>query len=546
VPESITSIDGATLIRLTEASLKWLRTNHQAINALNVFPIPDGDTGTNMLLTMQSAYDEIDATNAPRVDKVTQDVAQGALMGARGNSGVILSQIFRGVSHSLEGCETFGVAELATALEEATHTAYRGVVKPVEGTILTVIKDAAAAANGDLAELEDLTEFLEGVVSTCEESVANTPELLPVLKQAGVVDSGGYGLQIIFDGMLRFLRGEPLDVALQTEIKTLDLETVGELLDEMIEPGQDWEVVVDFRPYKELDLQSFYSQLEKIGTSIQVGEGTDLLRVHIHLPLEKRYEPIEYAETLGIVVNVHMENLLDQLQQTQVVLSPPKPEIEPGQILSVVMSPAPGFDRIFHRPGVAIVSGGQTMNPSTQDILAAFEDIPTERVIILPNNKDIQLAAEQAADISIKEVRVLPTQTVPQGIAAQLGFNPDGDLESVLESMHRRIAEVETGEVTTATRNVTLGGVEVQEGKIIGLHNGELVFSGESPQICVLRILHAMGVANFELVTLYYGDFILEEDAAATATAISEEFENLEVEIYFGGQKHYHYIFSAE
>ena len=546
MPESITSIDGATLIRLTEASLKWLRTNHQAINALNVFPIPDGDTGTNMLLTMQSAYDEIDATNAPRVDKVTQDVAQGALMGARGNSGVILSQIFRGVSHSLEGCETFGVAELATALEEATHTAYRGVVKPVEGTILTVIKDAAAAANGDLAELEDLTEFLEGVVSTCEESVANTPELLPVLKQAGVVDSGGYGLQIIFDGMLRFLRGEPLDVALQTEIKTLDLETVGELLDEMIEPGQDWEVVVDFRPYKELDLQSFYSQLEKIGTSIQVGEGTDLLRVHIHLPLEKRYEPIEYAETLGIVVNVHMENLLDQLQQTQVVLSPPKPEIEPGQILSVVMSPAPGFDRIFHRPGVAIVSGGQTMNPSTQDILAAFEDIPTERVIILPNNKDIQLAAEQAADISIKEVRVLPTQTVPQGIAAQLGFNPDGDLESVLESMHRRIAEVETGEVTTATRNVTLGGVEVQEGKIIGLHNGELVFSGESPQICVLRILHAMGVANFELVTLYYGDFILEEDAAATATAISEEFENLEVEIYFGGQKHYHYIFSAE
>ncbi len=546
MPESITSIDGATLIRLTEASLKWLRTNHQAVNALNVFPVPDGDTGTNMLLTMQSAYDEIDATNAPRVDKVAQDVAHGALMGARGNSGVILSQIFRGISHSLEGCETFGVPELATALEESTHTAYRGVVKPVEGTILTVIKDAAAAANGHLAELEDLTEFLEGVVSTCEESVANTPEMLPVLKQAGVVDSGGYGLQIIFDGMLRFLRGEPLDVALQTEIVTLDLEAVGELLDEMIEPGQDWEVVVDFRPDTELDLQSFYSQLEKIGTSIQVGEGKDLLRMHIHLPLEKRYEPIEYAETLGTVVNVHMENLLDQLEQQGAVSGPPKPDIEPGQILSVIVSPAPGFDRIFHRPGVAIVSGGQTMNPSTQDILAAFEDIPTERVIILPNNKNIQLAAEQAADVSIKDVRVLPTQTVPQGIAAQLSFNPDGDLDSVFESMHRRIAEVETGEVTTATRNVTLGGVEVQEGKIIGLHNGELVFSGESPQICVSKILHAMGVADFELVTLYFGDFILEEDAAATATAISEEFENLEVEIYSGGQKHYHYIFSAE
>lgn len=546
MPESITSIDGATLIRMIEASLKWLRTNHQAVNALNVFPIPDGDTGTNMLLTLQSAYDEIEATNAPRVDKVAQHVAQGALMGARGNSGVILSQIFRGISRSLEGCETFGVPELATALQEATHTAYRGVVKPVEGTILTVIKDAAAAANGNLAELEDLTEFLDGVVSTCEESVANTPELLPVLKQAGVVDSGGYGLQIIFDGMLRFLRGEPLDVALDSDIKTIDLDAVGELLDEMIEPGQDWEVVVDFRPKNELDLPSFYSQLEKIGTSIQVGEGSDLLRVHIHLPLENRYQPIEYVETLGTVLKVHMENLLDQIKQQGVVLGPPKTEIEPGQILSVVVSPAPGFDRIFHRLGVAIVSGGQSMNPSTQDILAAFEDLPTEQVIILPNNKNIQLAAEQAADVSVKEVRVLSTRTIPQGIAAQLGFNPDGDFDAVFDSMHRHIAEVESGEITTATRNVTLGGVEVQEGKIIGLHNGDLVCADESPQNCISKILHSMELADFELVTLYFGDFILEEDAAATATAISEEFENLEVEIYSGGQKHYHYIFSVE
>ncbi|MFQ5410044.1 MAG: DAK2 domain-containing protein [Anaerolineales bacterium] len=543
--DPVTTIDGAAMKRLAQASLTWLRTNHQAVNALNVFPVPDGDTGTNMLLTMQTAVAEVEAANEAHVGKVAHDLAQGALMGARGNSGVILSQILRGIAHSLESTEAADVPALAAALQEASDTAYRGVVKPVEGTILTVIKDAAAAAHTSAANTNDFIACLQDVVAACEASVANTPELLPVLKQAGVVDAGGYGLQILFDGMLRFLRGESLDVALQSEFKPIDMDAVGALLDEMIEPGQDWEVVVDFRPRSDLDLQSFYNRLELIGTSIQVGQGDDLLRVHIHLPKEKRFEPIEYTESLGTVVNVHMENLLDQMAQ-QGGGALPRVEIEAGQLLNVVVSPARGFDHIFHRPGVALVSGGQTMNPSTQDILRAFEDAPTDKVIVLPNNKNIQLAAEQAAALSVKQVRVLPTRTVPQGIAAQLAFNPAGELDEVVAAMTARIDEVETGEVTTATRDVTLNGVAVREGQIIGLHNGEIKCASKSVRDCVFNLLQIMQAEDYELLTLYHGADVPESAAREIAGEIEAAYGELEVQVYAGGQQHYFYIFSIE
>lgn len=550
--DMVLTCDGHGLKRVTHAALLWLTANYQAVNALNVFPVPDGDTGTNMLLTMQAAYKEIESVDEPHAGKVAHAVAHGALMGARGNSGVILSQIWRGFARGLGDKAEFTAADLARAMREATDTAYRGVVKPVEGTILTVSKDVAVAAEVAAADTVDLLTILERVVASGHVSVSRTPELLPVLKQAGVVDSGGQGLTVLLEGMLRYATGKSLAEGLNGEVKPLALDAVGVAL-EAVEPGQDWEVVVDFRPHQEIDLPSFYADLEKVGTSLQVGAGDNLYRVHVHLPEDRILQPIELAKTLGTVVNVHMENLLAQMDsiQNKATPSPKIVQIKAGQIVAVVVSPGPGFDEIFaSQPAVAIVSGGQTMNPSTKDILDAFEGLPVDNVIILPNNKNIQLAAEMAAtsiaEDKSKLAKVIPTRTVPQGIAALLAFNPDGDFDEVAEAMLKRIGDVETGEVTTATRTVELDGVSVQDGQIIGLRNGKLVCAGLTPDEVVLDLLTQMQAAERELVTLYYGNGLELAQAEATRAAIETAFSNLEVQIFMGGQQHYHYIFSLE
>lgn len=544
--DKVLTCDGYGLKRATEAALQWLTANHESINALNVFPVPDGDTGTNMLLTMQAAWKEIESKEEPNAGKVAHAIAHGALMGARGNSGVILSQIWRGFARGLGDKQEFSAAEMAHAFREATDTAYRGVVRPVEGTILTVSKDAAVAAEVAAADSDDLLRVMEHVVHGCHISVSKTPDLLPVLKQAGVVDAGGQGLTVLIEGMLRYAKGESLDVDVAAHVKPLALDAVGAAM-EAVEPGQDWEVVVDFRPHQELDLPSFYADLEKIGTSLQVGAGEDIYRVHVHLPKERRQEPIELAESLGTVVNVHMENLLAQMDAIQAKAGVRKVQMTEGQIVTVAVSPGPGFDEIFgSQQAVALVSGGQSMNPSTADILKAFENLATEHVIILPNNKNIQLAAQQAAEHSGKKVKVIPTRTVPQGIAALLAFNPDGDFEEVAASMESRLVDVETGEVTTATRTVELDGVAVADGQIIGLHNGKLIYGGNSPTEVVLALLERMNVTSRELFTLYYGNGLTQQEAEATGAAVAEAYSNLTVEIHFGGQQHYHYIFSLE
>lgn len=542
--------DGQGLKRLTLAALTWLETNHQIVNALNVFPIPDGDTGTNMLLTMQAAYKEVAQSPDNHVGRIAHAIAHGALMGARGNSGVILSQIWRGFARGLEGQETFEAEALVSALGQARDTAYRGVVKPVEGTILTVIKDCTAAAEEAQSHGQDLRRRLEKILSAAQASVARTPELLPVLKQAGVVDSGGKGLALMFEGMLRYLRGQPLDRAAEVIIQPLNLEAVGAALD-AVEPGQEWETVVDFRPHKPLDIPILYSRLDQMGTSIQVGEGDGLYRVHVHLLKSKRYEPIELAEELGTVVNVHMENLLDQVDGLKKVPGSDEPlsltPVAPGQIGVIAVSPGPGLSRLLGPLGVAaIVSGGQTMNPSTQDMLDAIGNLPTDRLIILPNNKNIILAARQAAAMSAKHVRVVPSRTVPQGIAAMLHWLPEGDLESVSAAMERALAEVESGEVTTATRSVELNGVGVKEGQIIGLHNGQLVVAGDDLQDVLLRLLGRMGAAEREIITLYYGVEVTAGQAEQMAEALRAAFSSPEVQVHHGGQPYYHYILSVE
>lgn len=542
------SFDGIALKQLVEAGLTWLRTNHQMVNNLNVFPVPDGDTGTNMLLTMQSAYSEIANLGHHNVGQMAGAVAQGALMGARGNSGVILSQLWRGFARALQGKEVIDGPALTAAFAEGRDTAYKGVVRPIEGTILTVAKDSATAAAAALKETDDPVEILRRVVSAADASVKHTPELLPVLKQAGVVDSGGMGLFFILEGMLRSLDGESLESPLLSVVPLSAMNFEGAM--GVVEEGQDFEVVVDFRPSSTFDLRQFYDALEEMGTSIQVGEGDGMYRMHIHVPLDKRYEPIDYIMGLGTITKVAMENLTAQMDeiesragQTQFKLT----NIEPGQIAVVTISPGPGLSRIFASLGVAsIVSGGQTMNPSIKDILDSFESLPTDKVIILPNNKNIVLAANQAKEVTTKSVHVVPSKTIPQGLAAMLQLDPGGDLEKVVEKMTKAIESVVTGEITVATRSVEIDGVTVKDGQVIALLNGKLAVSSDTLEHGCLEFLEKAKAAEHELITLFYGEDMPHGEANRIADLIRQHYSRQEVEVQEGGQPHYQFIISIE
>jgi DAK2 domain fusion protein YloV len=543
-----TPIDGQTLKKMVEASLTWLRANQQTVNLLNVFPVPDGDTGTNMVLTMQSAYNEIDQLGHHGVGQMAAAVSQGALMGARGNSGVILSQLWRGFARALHNQEFLDGPALVRAFAEARDTAYKGVVRPVEGTILTVAKDTASAAEKALEETEDPFEILARVVPAAEASVERTPDLLPVLKQAGVVDSGGKGLFFILEGMLRYVNGEPLDSPTATiqPLSTMNMENVME----KIEPGQDFEVVVDFIPEKELVLKDFYSDLESMGTSIQVGEGEGMYRMHIHVPTENRYKPLDYIMGLGTVTKVAMENLLAQMEQEEKKAGTGKIElakIDPGQIAVITVSPGKGISRVFASLGAAaLVEGGQTMNPSTKDILDAFENLPTDKIIILPNNKNIILAAQQAKDVTVKKVKIIPTQTVPQGLSAMMHLNPDGDLETVASRMVKSIEDVKTIEITTATRTVEIDGVSVEKGQVIALVDGKLALSTTSVEASCLGALEKAGAEERELITLFYGEDLSVNEANRIVDAVRNVYPAHEIELQDGSQPHYQFIISVE
>ncbi|OGO64908.1 MAG: hypothetical protein A2030_03705 [Chloroflexi bacterium RBG_19FT_COMBO_50_10] len=540
-------IDGQVFKPLIEASLIWLRTNQQIVNSLNVFPVPDGDTGTNMVLTMQAAYDEIANSAEHNVGKLVHAVAHGALMGARGNSGVILSQLWRGFARALDNLETLDAQTLVNAFHQGRNTAYKGVVRPVEGTILTVAKDTAAAAEEALKETSDVYEILEKILPAADESVKRTPELLAVLREAGVVDSGGKGLFFIFEGMVRFINGLPLDTAVMS-VQSLSSMKIDNFPD-MIEPGQDFEVVVDFRPDAPLDLAKFYGDLEQMGTSIQVGEGEGLYRMHIHVPTAKLYEPIEYTKTLGVVTKALIENLVAQMQDNEAAdahhlnLSP----VEPGQIAVVAVAPGLGIARVFASLGVSgIIEGGQTMNPSTQEILHSFENFPTENIFILPNNKNIILAAQSAAQLTVKNVTVIPTRNVPQGMAAMLRLAPDGDPQEVAAEMIEALDEVITGEITTATRTVEIDGVKVVEGQIIALLNGKLVIASDDLNDATLKLLKEAQTDQYELITLFYGADVLRQDVNRITDNIRQLYPKQEIEIKEGGQPHYHFIISIE
>ncbi len=544
--EKSVDLNGQQVKSMIEAGMLWLRTNHQIVNALNVFPVPDGDTGSNMLLTMQAGWQEIAKTSEDHVGNMLSLMARGVLMGARGNSGVILSQFWRGFSRATEKKKTLTMKTFSDALIEARNTAYKGVVRPVEGTILTVLKDTAEAVKNGLKDCPDFHALLTLTLSAAEKSLEQTPELLPVLKQAGVVDSGGKGLVMIFEGFLRYFENKPLDEN-PDALEVVPLTSMNE--EESIEPGQDYEVVVDFIPSKELILSSFYERLSDIGTSIQVGEGEGFYRMHIHVPSDHLYAPINYILGLGTVTKVAIENLVAQMEEirrkkdSEYTLIP----IEEGQIAVVAVSPGEGISKIFASLGAAeIIRGGQTMNPSTEEILTAVNSMPTDKVIVLPNNKNVILAANNAITQSDKRVSVIRSKNVPQGISALMRLNVNGDYERVVNEMQESLTDIETGEITSATRSVELNGVKVNEGQVIVIHNGDLVLATDSIENALIAFLERLDLDNFERITIFSGQMMESADVENLVNTVMEKYPEMEVEHHYGGQPHYYLIVSVE
>ena len=550
--EKLLQVDGQGFKRLIEASLAWLRYHQPAINALNVFPVPDGDTGTNMVLTMQSAWHEIEHSPEENVSHVAQSVAHGALMGARGNSGVILSQIWRGFARGLSGKKVFSGTDLPIAMRAASETAYKGVLKPVEGTILTVSRAVADAAEKAQYESDDLIHILDRMVTNAHEAVADTPNQLEVLKQAGVVDSGGQGLAVILEGMLRYMRGESVEADRVVEAAVdLKLKVPPDAAVDAGDVAQGYSYDVQcIIQGRNLNVDEARVRIGEMGLStLVVGDG-ETIKVHVHVP--RPSVVLAYAETLGRVQDVVIEDMAAQYQQfllgrSAPPIQAPTNNLKPGDVATLAVAPGEGITRIFQSLGTtAIVPGGQTMNPSTQDFMQLLEAIPTDRALLLPNNSNVIMAARQAAELSQKQVLVVPTKTIPQGIAAMLAFNDQRDLETNAHAMETAAKHVKTGEVTRATRSVEFNGIKVEHGQIIGLLNDELTTAGSTVDEVAWLLLNQMDVENLEIVTLYYGNGLKAETAVTLGDAIREKYPHLEVEVVDGGQPHYDYIISAE
>lgn len=549
--EAVNSIDGPALKALTRAALAWLERNHEHVNSLNVFPVPDGDTGTNMLLTMRSAWREIAEFQSPLAGEVAQKVYNGALMGARGNSGVILSQLWRGFARGLEGQAVISAANIGKALTEASRTAYSAVQTPVEGTLLTVAREAGEEAMSASGELTDMRAILDRILERSRDSVRRTPDLLPVLKEAGVVDSGGMGFTYMLEGMLRYMNGEAI-----LEAEPVAAMAAGEKLErtELTEEEAAFPYDVQFLIKGEnLDVTAIRGDIEAMGASgVIVGDST-LVKVHIHVVDPS--VPISYGIQRGALLDVVVENMIEQFNERMAgqahpleVDEVPPPQIESGSIAVVIIAPGRGFRNLFYNLGAGcVIDGGQTMNPSTAEILDAIMDLPTDRIIVLPNNKNIIMAAQQAAEQSkVKQVVVVPSSTIPQGVAALLALDPFGEIEGVSEEMQRALRHVQTGEVTRATRDARLDGIKVKNGQVIGLLNDKLTFAGSAVDEVVFGLLDQMSAGEHELITFYYGEMTRLAEAEALAEQVRDRFPDQEIEVRPGGQAHYDYIFSVE
>lgn len=530
---SVTACNGVGLKNLLVAGKEWLQAHADQVNRLNVFPVPDGDTGTNMLLTMRAAVTAAELATDHTAGAIAAAAARGALLGARGNSGVILSQFLQGMAAGLGNRVHFTTADFAHAARLGVAQAYQSVTQPVEGTILTVARAVSEAAQSSANSTHDLVVQLSDVVNAARVAQASTPELLPVLKQAGVTDSGGQGLLYIFEGWLRFLYNQPVDAAAEAELAPA-------VVSEIEDYGYDVQFLIGGSG---LDVAAIRAKIDSLGWSTVVVGSDSLVKVHVHT--HDPGAPLSYAAALGTISDVVVEDLNRQARAF-LAASPAAPPTAAVGI--VVVSSGPGFEAIFRGLGAGqVVAGGQTMNPSTQELLAAIEQIPNENVLIFPNNCNIMLTAQQAAALSGKAVRVMPTETVPQGIAALVAFHPELDAETNAARMREAAGRVVTIEVTRAARHMSLAGVEVSSGAVIGLVNGQLRGSGPETSGVVLDILAQLDDQTAgELLTLYFGAGTPATAAQALAAAISERRPQLEIEIYSGGQPHYDYIISLE
>jgi len=527
------------------AGTAWLEKSVPDINALNVFPVPDGDCGTNMLLTMRSTLEEAYRAPDSNAGAVAQAMARGALMGARGNSGVILSQIFRGLAQGLEGHDSFSGKDFATAFARGSTVAYKALTRPVEGTILTVARDASSAGRDASSKGDDLVPIMEATVAAARESVAKTPTLLPTLKQAGVVDAGGQGLYVLFEGALQHLKGET--EAMQNgrpQVVPSVIPLVAKFPQLMTEKEEPFGYCTEFvlQGHKKLAPDKIKKSLTNDGQCLIVVGDEDLVHIHIHT-----FDPgkvLRHATTLGILHEIKIQNMDDQHKEyTEMV----KAQAPPAEIATVAIVSGDGLGQVFRSLGVsAIVPGGQTMNPSTREMLQAVEAVPQDKVIILTNNANVIPAAKQVKGLTSKKVRVVPTETVPQGVAALLAFNYDADLKTNAAAMNDAVSSVKTVEVTRAVRPAKIGNIKIVRRQAIGFVDGELKAVGDKPAQVLLEALQSAGTEKSEIVTVYYGKTTKRSEAEALVEEIRQKYPNLEVELVYGGQPHYDYIASVE
>ena len=554
-------LDGVDLRWLFHAAYDWLAQHYEIVNRLNVFPVPDGDTGTNMLLTIKAAWTAIVSEGGQSVGSVAAAAAAGAHQGSRGNSGVILGQLLRGFSQSLAQKINLTASDLVAAFQFATEVAYKSVPTPVEGTILTVAREASTAAasvqnSAQNSTQRDVRALLAQIVEAADQAVQRTPDLLPVLKKAGVVDSGGKGLFYILEGMYRAIMGQATEPGATPRLLVDSDSVPSGTLSEGVHKGRrslpetQWGFDVQFlieKPTQAVDV--IRARIAAMGDCPLVEGDEALVKVHVHVP--DPGVPLSYGVKLGFVSDVVVENMDDMAASAFLQGSAASPLTE--EIGLVAVAPGSGFADIFRNLGVtSIVEGGQTMNPSTAELADAIRRLPNRRVLLLPNNSNILLAAAQAAetvaqDVYPRQVIVIPSKTPPQGIAALLGFDPTAPDSALLAAqMQKQMEPVDTGEVTQAVRSAEFDGITVEIGDFIGLHNGRLVTRSDGLTNIVLSLLIQMAADESEIITIFYGDFASEEAAQNLVEIVCSSYPEQTVELVYGGQPFYHYILATE
>uniref|UniRef100_UPI00352AE883 DAK2 domain-containing protein n=1 Tax=Aerococcus urinaeequi TaxID=51665 RepID=UPI00352AE883 len=557
-----TVLDVEAFISMLEVGGNRLSENAEYVNSLNVFPVPDGDTGTNMNLTYTSGIERVIKQHSDTVGEVGEDLAKGLLMGARGNSGVILSQLFRGFAKAIEGKTTIEAQDLANAFQRGIDTAVKAVMKPVEGTILTVARDSAAAGMQKAEQTDDIIEVMTAVLEEAQTSLENTPNLLPVLKEVGVVDSGGQGLVYIYHGFLESLTGESIPVksadpnkANVTELAHQEnfFNTAHSVASEDIHYGYCTEIMVKIGEGEtvtdEFDYDTFRNHLDGIGDSLLVVSDDEIVKVHVHT--ETPGEVMNYGQKFGSLVKIKVDNM--RLQHDDILdgkgsnQAESAPADERTNLAIITVAAGEGIENLFKDLGVkSIISGGQTMNPSTNDILDAINKANADNVIILPNNKNIIMAANQAVEVSEIPAAVVETKYISQGLTAMLGYNPDGTLEDNKAAMVAEMANVTSGQVTVAVRDTTVDGLEIHKDYFMGIIDGKIVSEDADLVKETINMVNAMIDEDKELVTLIFGEETDQATAELIAEAVESANEHIEVEIVDGGQPVYHFLASVE